>query len=127
MKNRLIVVVILFLIINGTLLAQFNEAEFMYRVKTIYHSLNLTGLDNFSSWVTSNIFLEATKEISVEEIYPLEIIWKNPDLIYYIRRPLPQTSDTLKQKEIQDLQMDNHFEIKMTEKVHFRLIFVNIA
>ena len=106
MKNRLIVIIILFVIVNGTLLAQFNESEFIYRVKTMYHSLKLTGLDNFSSWVTSNIFLEATKEISAEELYPLEIIWKNPDLIYYIRRPLPQLNDTLKQKEIQELQMD---------------------
>ena len=106
MKNRLIVIIILLILVNGTLPAQFNESEFIYRVKTMYHSLKLTGLDNFSSWVTSNIFLEATKEISAEELYPLEIIWKNPDLIYYIRRPLPQSNDTLKQKEIQELQMD---------------------
>jgi len=106
MKNRLIVIIILLILVNGTLPAQFNESEFIYRVKTMYHSLKLTGLDNFSSWVTSNIFLEATKEISAEELYPLEIIWKNPDLIYYIRKPLPQSNDTLKQKEIQELQMD---------------------
>ena len=106
MKNRLIAIIILFFIVNGVLLAQFNEPEFIYRVKTMYHSLKLTGLDNFSSWVTSNIFLEATKEFSSEELYPLEIIWKNPNLIYYIRRPLPQPSDTLKQNEIRELQMD---------------------
>ena len=78
----------------------------MYRAKTIYHSLKVTDLDNFSIWVTSNIFLEATKDISQEEIYPLEIIWKNPDLLYYIKRPLPNMGDAEKQKEIQQHQMD---------------------
>jgi len=106
MKNRLILAITLFSLVYCNLLAQFNESEFKYRVKTKYHALNLTGLDNFSSWVTSNIFLEATKEISAEELYPLEIIWKNPDLMYYIRRPLPQTNNAEKQKEIQELQMD---------------------
>jgi len=51
MKNRLIVIIILLILVNGTLPAQFNESEFIYRVKTMYHSLKLTGLDNFSSWV----------------------------------------------------------------------------
>jgi hypothetical protein len=56
--------------------------------------------------VTSNIFLEASKDISEEEIYPLELIWKNPDLLYYIRRPLPNAGTDEKQKEIQQHQMD---------------------
>jgi hypothetical protein len=66
----------------------------------------LTGLDNYSSWVTSNIFIEASKEVSEEELYPLEIIWKNPHLMYYIKRPLPQVNDEEKQNEIQQHQMD---------------------
>ncbi len=106
MKNSLKIVVLLLFIFNGIVQAQFNESEFLYRTKTIYHSLRLTELDNFSSWVTSNIFLEASKEISEEEIYPLEIIWKNPNQMYYIKRPLPQAGDDDKQNEIQQLQMD---------------------
>jgi hypothetical protein len=105
MKNNMKIIVF-FLIVSGIAHAQFNETEFLYRVKTIYHSLRLTGLDNFSSWITSNVFLEATKEISEEEIYPLEIIWKNPDLLYYIKRPLPNAADSEKQKDIQQLQID---------------------
>ena len=86
--------------------AQFNESEFLYRARTIYHSLRVTDLDNFSSWVTSNIFQEATKDISQEEIYPLEIIWKNPDRLYYIKRPLPSVGNAEKQIEIEQHQID---------------------
>jgi hypothetical protein len=99
-------IIILCLISSYPAQAQFNESEFIYRVKTTYHSLTLTGLDNFSSWVTSNIYLEATKEITEEETYPLEIIWKSPDLLYYIKRPLPDAGSPEKQKEIQQHQMD---------------------
>jgi hypothetical protein len=106
MKNKSFITILLIFFLSSTLFAQFNEKEFLYRCKTIYHSLRLSGLDNFSSWVTSNIFLEATKDISDEEIYPVEIIWKNPDLIYYIKRPLPQVENDEKQKEIQELQLD---------------------
>jgi len=106
MKNKLLITVLLSFFISSALSAQFNEKGFLYRCKTIYHSLRLAKLDNFSSWVTSNIFLEAMKDISNEEIYPVEIIWKNPDQIYYIKRPLPQVDNDEKQKEIQQLQMD---------------------
>jgi len=106
MKTNFCVIITLVLIIFGALSAQYNESEFLYRVKTMYHSLRLTELDNFSSWVTSNLFLEALKDDSEEEIYPLEIIWKNPDLIYYIKRPLPQLNDNDKLNEIMQLQME---------------------
>jgi len=106
MKTSLAILIFLCTLYLNTLSAQFNEAEFIYRVKTSYHSLKISGLDNFSSWVTSNVFLEATKEISDEEVYPLEIIWKNPDLLYYIKRPLPDAGNAEKQKEIQQQQMD---------------------
>jgi hypothetical protein len=106
MKIRFVFKLLLFIIYTNPLSAQFNEAEFLYRVKTSYHSLKIAGLDNFSSWITSNIFLEATKEVSAEEIYPLEIIWKNPDLLYYIKRPLPDAGNAEKQKDLQQHQMD---------------------
>ena len=59
---------------------QFNESEILYRAKTIYHSLRLSGLDNFSGWVTSNNFIERTDNIFNQEVYPFEIIWKNPNI-----------------------------------------------
>jgi hypothetical protein len=106
MKPNQMITLFLIIFCSTIVQAQFNESEFLYRAKTIYHSLKVTGLDNFSSWVTSNIFLEATKDISQEELYPLEIIWKNPDLLYYIKRPLPNVDNTEKLKEIQQHQMD---------------------
>ena len=106
MKFKYNIILIFLFIIISNLNAQFNESEFIYRVKTIYHSLNLTSLDNFSSWVTSDIFLEAVKDDSKEEVYPVEIIWKNPNLIYYIKRPLPQINDKEKLNEIQQIQVD---------------------
>ena len=106
MKNRLSMTILFIFVLSSALFGQFDKSEFLYRCKTIYHSLRLSGLDNFSSWVTSNIFLEATKDISDEEIYPLEIIWKNPNRIYYIKRPLPQVNNIEKQKEIQQLQLN---------------------
>jgi hypothetical protein len=106
MKIRFPLIIVLFIIYSYPLSAQFNETEFLYKVKTSYHSLKIAGLDNFSSWITSNIFLEATKNFSVEDIYPLEIIWKNPDLLYYIKRPLPDAGSAEKQKELLQHQMD---------------------
>jgi len=111
-KKNILLVILLIFIINGNVQGQFNETEFLYRVETNYHALRLTKLDNFSSWVTSNIFLEATKDFSEEEIYPLEIIWKNPNLIYFIKRPLPQISDENNRNEIQQIQMDMIQELK---------------
>jgi hypothetical protein len=106
MKLKIAVVITASLFFFNDLFSQFNETEFIYRVKTNYHSLKNTGLDNFSCWVTSNVFMEAAEGISEDEIFPLEIIWKNPDLLYYIKRPLPSTGDQEKQKEIQQHQMD---------------------
>ena len=106
MRNKLSLILLFIFILSNAILGQFNKSEFLYRCKTIYHSLRLSGLDNFSSWVTSDIFLEATKDISDEEIYPLEIIWKNPNRMYYIKRPLPQVDNMEKQKEIQQLQLN---------------------
>ncbi len=112
MRIRRLEIFLLIIMTTGSVHAQFNEAEFIYRVKTNYHSLKKSGLDNFSSWVTSNIFLEATKDLSEEEIFPLEIIWKNPDLLYYIKRPLPDVGNIEKQKEIEQHQMDMIHELQ---------------
>ena len=106
MKIKIAIALCLGFMITNALFSQINESEFIYKVKTNYHSLKNTDLDNFSSWVTSNVILESAKDISKEVIFPLEIIWKNPDLLYYIKRPLPNTGDPEKQKEFQQQQMD---------------------
>lgn len=102
---KLFFVLIYFITVNISL-GQFNESEFLFRAKTIYYSLRLSGLNNFSAWVTSNNFIEKTKEIYDQELYPLEIIWKNPNQIFYIKRPIPILNDDDKQKAVHQLQMD---------------------
>ena len=91
---------------------QFNESEFLYRAKTIYHSLRLSGLDNFSGWVTSNNFIERTDNIFNQEVYPFEIIWKNPNQIFYIQRPLPTLENEEQKNVVHQAQMDLLAELK---------------
>lgn len=108
---KLNVLSIIFLIVTMAF-GQFNESEFLYRTKTIYHSLRLSGLDNFSAWVTSNVFIESTENIYNDELYPLEIIWKNPNQIFYIKRPLPAVANHDNNDMINQLQMNLLNELK---------------
>ena len=105
---------IIFLIFVSSAYSQvrFNESEFLYRVRTIYHSLRSSGLINFSSWVTSNIFLDETKDIFNQEIFPIEIIWTNANLIYYIKRPIPDIDKENTLEVVKKLQMDMLEELK---------------
>jgi len=109
--HRIFFLFILSITLN-TAYGQFNESEFLYRVKTIYHSLRISGLDNFSGWVTSNNFNEKTENIFKQEVYPFEIIWKNPNQIFYIQRPLPAVEDEELKKRVNQLQMDLLAELK---------------
>ena len=84
----------------------FDKDEFIYRAKTIYHSLRTQGLDNYSCWLTSDLFLEKTQKIYNQELYPLELIWKAPNKLYYIKRPVPVLEDTLQNSETETLRMD---------------------
>ncbi len=90
----------------------FNQEEFISRVKTIYHSLSLKGLDNFSCWVTSNIFLEKTKGFFNEEEFPFEIIWKSPNKLFYIKRAIPSLTVPENQKQVEQIKMDLLQELK---------------
>jgi len=106
MQNRISLVITIIIISSSSLYPQFNKDEFLYRTRTIYHSLQVQGLDNFTSWVTSDLFLEDTKEIYNEEIYPLEIVWKNPNMLFYIRRALPTLENVEENNKAQELQMN---------------------
>jgi hypothetical protein len=90
----------------------FNQEEFLSRVKTIYHSLSLSGLDNFSCWITSDIFLEKTKDFYNEEEFPFEIIWKNPNKLFYINRAIPSLTDVEDQKRVEETKKDLLQELK---------------
>ena len=93
MNKVLILIAICVLQFNA--LAQFSEPEFFNRVNKIYYALELTDLNNFSSWVSSNIFEETVKDIYRDEIYPIEFLWVKPNDPYFIRRPLPPIQESL--------------------------------
>jgi hypothetical protein len=90
----------------------FNREEFLSRVKTIYHSLSLSGLDNFSARITSNVFLEKTKDFYNEEEFPYEIIWKTPNKLFYIKRAMPTLADTVQQNLVEQTRKDLLQELK---------------
>ena len=104
-KKRSLILISILMFVNGYT-QSFNKEEFLYRAKTIYHSLRIQGLDNYSCWITSNLFLERTQKIYNQELYPLELIWKKPNQLYYIRRPIPILEDTLQNKQTETWRMD---------------------
>jgi hypothetical protein len=106
MRSKLIIPIVLITLLFNSSYSQFNQEEFLYRAKTIYHSLGVKGLANFTCWVTSDLFLETTKETYKEEIYPLQLIWKNPNMFYYIKRVLPVQKEGEQNSKAQELQMN---------------------
>ena len=92
--------------------AQFDEREFFNRVNSNYYALELTELNNFSSWITSNAFEETTKKLYEKEVYPLELIWVNPNDTYFIRRPLPPLEDSLANNDVHNAQSDLQEEFR---------------
>jgi hypothetical protein len=99
-------VILAVLIFSSVYGQSFNQEEFLYRVKTIYHSLRGQGVENYSSWVTSDLFLKRTRPIYNAELYPLELIWSVPNQIYYIKRPVPVIQDSLQIRQTSEWQMD---------------------
>jgi hypothetical protein len=99
-------IIIFFLLFSNGYSEEFNKDKFLYRVKTIYNTLRTQGLDNYSCWVTSDLFLEKTGKIYNQELYPLELIWKTPNQLYYIKRPIPVLEDTLQNRKTEEWQMD---------------------
>jgi hypothetical protein len=106
MRSKLISLIILITFLTNLAYSQFNQEEFLYRAKSIYHSLRVKGLENFTCWVTSDLFLESTKAIYKEEVYPLEVIWKNPNMFYYIKRALPVQKEGEQDSVAQVMQMN---------------------
>jgi hypothetical protein len=93
-------------------LAQFSEPEFFNRVNTTYYALELTDLNNFSSWVSSNIFEETAKDLYKDEIYPIEFLWVKPNDPYFIRRPLPPIQESLAEEKVQSAQNELQQELR---------------
>ena len=109
-SKALLVFILLFQ--NETILAQIDEPQFFQRVNTIYYSLEFTDLNNFSSWISSNVFKQATDGFYSTEVFPLEIIWVKSNDLYFIRRSLPQIADSSKNKIAIAAQADLQKEIR---------------
>jgi hypothetical protein len=92
--------------------AQFSDKEFFSRLDTNYFSLEAAKLSNFSTWVTSNVFRENTKDLFEEEVSPLELIWSYPDKMYFIKRPLPAGKTDSQYAMIDTLQIMLQSELK---------------
>ena len=78
-------------------MAQNEAVSLVERVSKMYYVLSATDIKNFSAWVTSNVFVEKTKNLTEEKIYPLEIIWYTPDKLYFIQRPINTEDDSVYQ------------------------------
>ena len=92
--------------------AQIDEPAFFNRVNDSYFTLGETDINNFSSWITSNYFKEATEFFYNEEVFPLELIWVKPNDVYFIRRPLPAISDSSKYHRSITAQRDMQLELR---------------
>lgn len=91
---------------SSNLLAQekeFNEQDFFNRIKTSYYNLSATGTQNFIALVTSKkMELFAQEEWNNSEIFPLQLIWFNPDKLYLAQQGVPQIAQD-KYKEYQEI------------------------
>ncbi len=84
-------------------MADFNEQDFFNNLKTSYYHLSDTPIKNFVTLVTSmKMEMFASQEWKNAEIFPLQLIWFNPDKIYITQRGVPQIENN-KYKEYQDL------------------------
>jgi len=110
--NKFLVFIVIYMFPFDAL-AQVNEPEFFNRVNTSYYALELTDLNNFSSWISSNIFEETTKDLYKDEIYPIELLWVKPNDPYFIRRPLPPVQDSLAAARAQNAQDDLQQELRV--------------
>ncbi len=105
-------VTMLFFAGAGRIEAQLQEVEFFDRVNSIYYTLEQTELKNFTSWLTSNIFINSTEGFFSEEIFPLEFIWLKGNRMFFSRRPIPVLEDSIKNQQVEHLQFSLRKELK---------------
>ena len=92
--NHLFISAILLLSLNNILFAQnqqFDEQEFFSSIKTSYYNLTNTGAKNFVALVTSKKMEIFAKEAwNNSEVFPLQLIWFNPDKLYLSQQGVPK-------------------------------------
>ena len=111
-KSILSIYIFICPLIDSSSMAQFQEVEFFNRVNTIYYTLEQTDLRNFTSWLTSNIFINSTDDYFTEEVFPLEFIWLEGNRMFFSRRPIPVLDDSVQNQTLELLQMSMRKELK---------------
>jgi hypothetical protein len=112
MKTFRYLLLLLCLLLSRPVPAQLDTVAFFQKVNSLYYTVESSGLQNFSMWVTSDYFRENIDSLHLLEDYPLEIIWIKPNRISFIKRPLSITSDTSKSRLIGKWQMEMYQELK---------------
>lgn len=98
--------------LNTGMAAPFNEVQFFDRVNSIYYTLDQTELQNFTAWLTSNVFINSTEGFFSGEVFPLEFIWMSGNRMFFSRRPLPALGDSVKDQLVENLQLSMRKELK---------------
>ncbi len=112
-QNRKLVF-LLFVLLCQPAAAQLDTLGFFQNVRTHYYTIESSGLQNFSMWITSDYYRGNTdSSISAHE-YPLELIWIRPNKMSFIQRPLigPQGGDSTQVLLAQKLQLELYQELK---------------
>ena len=106
MKRKVIYLSVVFLISFSRLSAQqaaFDEKEFFSHLRDSYYTLSSTGTRNFMALVTSLKMETLAQELwKNKEIFPLQLIWFNPNKIYISQKGVP-TIPKGKYKEYQEV------------------------
>ena len=94
MKRMLLNITLVILFIFSSVHAQkvtFNEQEFFNRLRDSYYTLSATNKKNFVALVTSLKMESLAEELwQKKEIFPLQLIWFNPNKIYISQKGVPQ-------------------------------------
>ncbi len=115
MIKHILMIIFLISILPVDLFSQktsFNEQAFFSRIKTSYYNLSETGVKNFVALVTSAKTEQLAKEIwDNAEVFPLQLIWFNPNKLYMSQRGVPKIPKE-KQKEYQEAQQGLKMQLR---------------
>ncbi len=94
--------------------AQLDTLGFFQKVRTLYYTVESSGLQNFSMWITSDYYRSNTDSTITAHGYPLEFIWMRPDRISFIKGALnrPPGADSTQVLQVAKLQLDMYHELK---------------
>jgi hypothetical protein len=94
--------------------AQLDTVDFFQKVRTLYYTVESSGLQNFSMWITSDYYRSNTDSTITAHGYPLEFIWMRPDRISFIKGALnsPPGADSGQVRQVEKLQLDLYHELK---------------